>query len=123
MAFVGHQALERGVNLSWKLFENTTFDDTTNYSVLIQVDKKKFGQVISNLVSNAIKFTPAGGSVSVTAAIRPDSLESDPHAGGASVPKKELVVEVRDTGAGISQVVYVLRTLSKPFVFLCRKEV
>ena len=121
--FVLYKALERGVNLSWKLFENTTIDDATNYSVLIQVDKKKFGQVISNLVSNAIKFTPAGGSVSVTAAIRPDSLESDPHAGGVSVPKKELVVEVRDTGAGISQVVCALRTLFKPLVFLYSEEV
>ena len=30
------------------------------------VDKFKMDQVIRNLISNALKFTPTGGSVSVT---------------------------------------------------------
>ena len=49
-------------------------------------DRGRLGQVLDNLVSNALKFTPEGGSVCVRMATRDD----------------EAVVEVEDTGIGIS---------------------
>jgi signal transduction histidine kinase len=51
-------------------------------------DETKLKQVLLNLVSNAIKFTPAGGSVSVRADIRTD--------GG-------LAITVADSGIGIAK--------------------
>jgi signal transduction histidine kinase len=51
------------------------------------VDPQRFSQVVDNLVSNAVKYTPAGGRVEVDLSITHD--------------RAELVV--RDTGIGISR--------------------
>src|SRR5262245_57731908 len=53
--------------------------------VVIQ-DAGKIGQILSNLVSNAVKFTPEGGRVVVSVA----------------VDDKHLVLTVQDTGVGIA---------------------
>ncbi len=52
----------------------------------ISADERKVKQIVVNLLTNAVKFTPDGGSVAVTA--RRDS--------------QGLVVAVRDTGIGIA---------------------
>jgi PAS domain S-box-containing protein len=49
-------------------------------------DLVRLGQVVSNLLTNAVKFTEAGGSIVVQTAVEEDSA----------------VVRVRDTGIGIS---------------------
>jgi signal transduction histidine kinase/ActR/RegA family two-component response regulator len=54
--------------------------------VVVAADGDRLQQVVSNLVSNAIKFTPGGGRIDV-------ALERD----GASA-----VIRVRDTGCGIA---------------------
>ena len=53
--------------------------------VRIRHDPQRIGQVVANLLGNAIKFTPQGGSV---------VLALEPHRDGARL-------EVRDTGVGI----------------------
>jgi PAS domain S-box-containing protein len=53
----------------------------------VQADGDKLEQVISNLIGNALKFTPARGMVTVTT---------------RNEPEDKLVVEVSDTGIGIS---------------------
>jgi two-component system phosphate regulon sensor histidine kinase PhoR len=52
----------------------------------VLADRARIEQVILNLVHNAIKFTPPGGDITITAEAKGD----------------ELVVAVRDTGAGIA---------------------
>jgi signal transduction histidine kinase len=52
---------------------------------LISADSQRIGQVTRNLISNAIKFTPASGSVTVSVAT------SD----------REIMLRVADTGVGI----------------------
>ena len=73
-------------------------------STLLYIDKKRMSQVIRNIVSNAMKFTPRGGKVTISASHIHDSI--DLKNGGRSVPHKMLRIEVKDTGAGISQVIY-----------------
>ncbi|MGM0706183.1 MAG: PAS domain S-box protein, partial [Bacteroidota bacterium] len=51
------------------------------------LDKSALDRVLSNIISNAIKFTPAGGSVNVSLHTDPDSVE----------------IEVADTGVGIDE--------------------
>jgi PAS domain S-box-containing protein len=53
----------------------------------VEVDEHRIGQVISNLVRNAIKFTPEAGTISVSAYQRDN----------------QIVVCVSDTGPGIPQ--------------------
>ena len=60
---------------------------------VVDVDPTRFIQVLSNVVHNALKFTPSYGRVRVTAETRPIGTTSD----------AELVITVSDTGMGISK--------------------
>jgi signal transduction histidine kinase len=75
-----HQAVaaQRGVQLRAEL---------PQYPLAVPVDGERFDQVVDNLLSNALKFTPAGGAIDVKAWRAP---------GGWAV------VEVRDSGAGMT---------------------
>ena len=68
----------------------------------IQSDPARLRQVLTNLVGNALKFTPRGGSVTVGARIQP--LQGQPM----------LVVDVSDTGIGIAE--DKLDAIFEPFV-------
>jgi PAS domain S-box-containing protein len=52
-----------------------------------RLDPQRFDQIIQNLVSNAVKFTPAGGRITVSARHEPDHL----------------LLSVSDTGIGIPE--------------------
>jgi len=70
-------ARRRGVNLTTELPDG---------ALIVRHDPPRIGQVVSNLVGNALKFTPRGGSV---------TLKLMPHRqGGARI-------QVIDTGVGI----------------------
>jgi two-component system phosphate regulon sensor histidine kinase PhoR len=58
----------------------------------LDIDANKFTQVFENLISNALKYTPAGSRVDITARIRD---------AGTGAGKKEVEVCVRDNGPGI----------------------
>jgi two-component system phosphate regulon sensor histidine kinase PhoR len=60
----------------------------------VLVDRERVRQVVTNLVHNAIKFTPPGGRVLITAVEEP----------GGDGRAAEVVIEVRDTGVGIPKV-------------------
>lgn len=83
-AVVNEQAVEHGNMLTFMY-------DASRPTALIG-QPRKIEQVIINLASNAIKYTPSGGSVVVTAV-------ANPVVDGAS--EAELVISVADTGIGI----------------------
>lgn len=74
------QASQKEIELSVTLPQNTV--------PLIQADQALFQQAIYNLVENAIKYTPQGGTVSVRVSIVDDAM----------------LFEVQDTGIGIAPI-------------------
>jgi two-component system sensor histidine kinase VicK len=63
-----------------------TFDVKANRDhIYVEIDEDKFLQVINNLISNALKFTPQGGSINI-------NLEEK---------EKSVVISISDTGIGI----------------------
>ena len=78
LGMVMPQAQRKGVELSQGACEA---------DVVAMADQLKTEQIVLNLVSNAVKFTPEGGAVSITCGVRD---------GGATI-------EVRDTGPGIPE--------------------
>jgi signal transduction histidine kinase len=74
--------------------------------VCLEVDKNKISQVIRNLGSNALKFTPANGTVDVVLTFIPEVAGS--RAGEAEEDdlgeSGKLVVAVIDSGVGLTAV-------------------
>lgn len=77
------QAEKRGVDLLLEIEPNLP---------LIQTDAGRLHQILFNFLSNAIKFTPAGGSVTVTARSWPPTDDGS---------GQKLKLSVTDTGPGI----------------------
>lgn len=79
---------------------STDFADTPEFLV---GDPLRISQIISNIVGNAVKFTPEGGWIQVNVAVRPlDSAEQRNLAGSDLDADVLLQVSVTDTGIGIS---------------------
>jgi two-component system, OmpR family, sensor histidine kinase VicK len=75
-----------------QLSYNTTKDSSSK--LMVEADRDRVSQVVSNLINNAIKFTSKkGGTVSVVAEKRNGS-KNDNH--------EEVVVNIVDTGEGIN---------------------
>jgi signal transduction histidine kinase/CheY-like chemotaxis protein len=64
-----------------------------NVAVFLDADPTRFVQVLSNVLQNAIKFTDAGGHITVSASV------SDPAAGAT----REVALVVTDSGVGITK--------------------
>jgi PAS domain S-box-containing protein len=80
-------------------------DQLATQAVLVRADREKLVQVILNLLSNAMKFTAPGGTI---------TLEAAPHATDAAM----VVLRVSDNGVGIPA--DKLQTIFEPFVQLGR---
>jgi signal transduction histidine kinase len=72
------EANELGVILRWECCETLP---------TITVDPEKISRVLANLLDNALKFTPAGGSIDLLASLEDDSV----------------LITIHDTGPGIPQ--------------------
>jgi two-component system, cell cycle sensor histidine kinase PleC len=70
-------AAGKGVALGWQVPAEIA---------AVVADRQAFNRILVNLISNAVKFTPSGGSVEVSAGLGPQG---------------ELLLRVRDTGVGI----------------------
>ncbi|WP_018295343.1 ATP-binding protein [Mariprofundus ferrooxydans] len=80
-----------------------TMDACPDDEQLIRTDRGKLHQMMVNLVGNAIKFTPEGGSVTLSMEINV-----------VSARQRELVVHVKDNGIGIPAAD--LEKIFEPFV-------
>jgi PAS domain S-box-containing protein len=78
VALVGPLALERGVTLS--------VEEIAGPALCVQADRQRLTQVVLNLLSNGVKYTSSGGSVTI-------AFEA-----GA---EERVRIVIRDTGAGI----------------------
>ncbi len=65
-----------------------TIDYDISEHLTVSADPNMFGGIMRNLVSNAFKFTPAGGNIQISA---------------QSVPGNQVRVSVKDSGIGISK--------------------
>lgn len=72
-------------------------------AILVRADRAKLDQVLLNLLTNALKFTPAGGTVTLS----------------CDVDAEHVVISVRDTGVGIAA--DRLETIFAPFVQVDRR--
>lgn len=77
------KAIAQGITLSLEI-------GPLEIEIEIEADRGKLQQVMYNLLDNAVKFTPAGGAVSISACLPKDE------GGGASIG-----ISVADTGIGI----------------------
>jgi signal transduction histidine kinase len=78
------QAEDGGIELSVRLPETP---------LLVRMDAQRIGQVLINLIGNALKFTPPGGRIVVSARHEGDPAKGEP---------RVLRCEVADTGIGIA---------------------
>jgi len=62
----------------------------------VEQDQAKVQQILANLISNAVKFTPEGGRIDVRAGL-------EGHLEGQKSDPGEIVLEVIDTGVGIAE--------------------
>jgi CheY-like chemotaxis protein len=67
-------------------------DIDKNIPPLIITDDQRLAQVVTNLISNAVKFTPDGGAITLLAEKKAETAETC-----------TILVEVKDTGIGISE--------------------
>ena len=79
------QSIVRAISVAKNVRIDASIDPVLKQGILL--DPARLKQVLYNFISNALKFTPAGGAVTVRA--RPDGEES-------------LLLEVEDTGSGIA---------------------
>ena len=92
--FVEPQLLERGLT-----FTCHPCDD----AVLVHADRDKVQQILINLLSNALKFTPGGGSITLACDVR----------------ETDVRITVSDSGRGIAH--DKLETIFEPFVQVDRR--
>jgi signal transduction histidine kinase len=78
-------------------------DDT-----MVAVDFNRFSQVIRNIVSNALKFTPSGGAIDVRVSdsMTNPATASLPSESQSDLPKESefIRIEIADTGSGMTKV-------------------
>jgi PAS domain S-box-containing protein len=110
LVFVKQQAFKKRIQI------NSNIPPQIN-NININIDERRIKQVLINLLTNAVKFTPKGGNINLLVAIG----SGDTWQGEATIPQQlrdinspTILFQVVDTGIGIAA--KDLRLLFKPFV-------
>lgn len=90
--------------------KNTTIDEHYDSNLVVDGDQRRIGQVVDNLVSNAVKFSPPGSKIVVRVAATPSGAEvrvEDEGPGLTSEDHKKLFsayvsLSARPTGGEVS---------------------
>lgn len=96
-AFAG-QAASQGVALAVEAGDDLP---------LLDADPQRMAQVLSNLVANALRYTPAGGAITLSATAEDrglkmeDSPQSQRRPSSTRDPRSSVIIRVSDTGQGI----------------------
>ncbi|MEA1959628.1 MAG: PAS domain S-box protein [Chloroflexota bacterium] len=94
-SFIAEKALKHNIRL---------VSDISDDIDMIRADERKVKQVVYNLLSNASKFTPDGGSITLGANIISTDSEVLPAKIRTRLPYKRCVlISVKDTGIGIAK--------------------
>lgn len=75
------QAADRGITLAL---------DLPTALPRVRADRRRISQVLSNLVSNALRHTPAGGCVTLAAGVKEDAVEVSVSDTGVGIPPEDL---------------------------------
>lgn len=81
IAIIENQAKARSISLKTNIPDNLP---------KILADETRLSQVLINLLDNAVKYTPEGGSVTITGFINKNLLQIDVADTGIGIPKKDL---------------------------------
>ena len=79
----------------------TTIDNRVVPELIVYADRLRFKQILYNLISNAVKFTPEGGKVGIESGIRGGAMLLAVTDTGAGVPRKARKA-IFDSGLGLS---------------------
>jgi signal transduction histidine kinase len=60
-------------------------------------DKNMLATVVRNILTNAVKFTPAGGEVSLSALLTPENLSN-----AVLAAQKTMIIAIKDNGVGMT---------------------
>lgn len=89
-----HQAAQRNVELRV---------EAPDELAELTVDAQRLAQVLGNLVGNALRYTPAGGTITLRAEMLLPATGAEPSETALAVqPRSAVLFEVIDTGAGIA---------------------
>ena len=85
------------ISFSLKKKENirVVYEPYKNKNIIVQADKARITQVISNLLNNAVKFTAEEGCI-ISIILEKKKDDDDHHY------QEEIVVKIKDTGIGIA---------------------
>lgn len=70
--------------------QHTIVNDLKNSSLTVNVDPDKIIQVMSNIVSNAIKYTHDGGTISISGEVKDSMVEISIADNGVGIKKKDM---------------------------------
>ncbi len=91
------EAIEEFAPLATAKGQTVTLDVAAR-SAIAEVDGRRFGQVVRNLLGNAIKFTPRAGRITLRLE---DAMASFDRTAGAVTPEPALLLTITDSGIGI----------------------